>query len=96
MAKIVSKGGGREARRFVDVMQQIIKAKASLVPKYRASLLAAKETIVEAVHGDLYCSCWLSKEDVRWVKTKDWPGKNTMKRLHIELRETLKTSLWKY
>ena len=91
MAKILSKGGGWEARR-VDVMRHIIKAKAAAVPKYRAELLAAKETIVEAVHGDLYWSCGLSKEDVRWAETRDWPGENTMGKLHMELRESLRTS----
>ena len=49
-------------------MRHFIKAIAAAVLKYRAELLAAKETIVEAVHGDLYWSCGLSKEDVRWQK----------------------------
>ena len=91
MAKILPKGGGWEARR-VDVMRQIINMKAASVPEYRAALLTAKETIVEAVHGDLYWSCGLSKEDVRWAETRDWPGENTMGKLHMELREKLKTS----
>ena len=91
VAKILPKGGGWEATR-VDVMRHIIKPKAATVSKYRAELLAAKETIVEAVHGDLYWSCGLSKEDARWAETRDWPGENTMGGLHTELRESLKTS----
>ena len=76
----------------IEVMRNIIRSRAQQVPKYRQQLKSAKEIIVEAVPGDNFWSCGLSKEEVGWWNPRDWPGKNVMGRLHMELRDELESA----
>ena len=72
----------------VDMMRSIIKAKAEQVDEYRRDLLTSgKNIIAEAVPGEFFWSCGLSKESIK--QPEDWPGKNMMGKLHMELREKL-------
>ena len=72
-----------------DTMRVIIEAKSRDVPEYRSALLNSAEVIAEAVPGDTYWSCGLSKSDVIWTRRSRWPGRNVMGELHMELRERL-------
>ena len=70
----------------VDVMRDILLAKKQCVPEYRQKLLEVADTIiVEAVPGETFWSSGLSKEQVIWAD--EWPGKNIMGQLHMELTE---------
>ena len=73
----------------LEIMRVIIRAKSKCVPEYRRELLKSDDIIVEAVHGDNYWSCGLRTHDVPWAYKKDWPGKNIMGQLHMELRREL-------
>ena len=52
--------------------------------------MKAELIIVEAVPGDNFWPCGLSKEEVGWWNPENWPGKNIMGNLHMELREEVK------
>ena len=72
----------------VDAMRSIIKAKAEQVDEYRRDLLkSGKNIIAEAVPGEFFWSCGLGKESIR--QPEDWPGKNMMGKLHMELRKSV-------
>ena len=72
----------------VDAMRSIIKAKAEQVDEYRRDLLkSGKSIIAEAVPGEFFWSCGLGKESIR--QPEDWPGKNMMGKLHMELRKSV-------
>ena len=71
-------------------MKQIIRRKFECVPRYRHELMKAKLTIVEAVPGDNFWSCGLSKEEVGWWNPENWPGRNIMGNLHMELRDEVR------
>ena len=73
----------------LEIMRVIIRAKSKCVPEYRRELLKSDDIIVEAVHGDNYWSCGLRTHDVPWANENDWPGKNIMGQLHMELRREL-------
>ena len=72
----------------LEVMRVIIRAKSKCVPEIELELLKSDDIIVEAVHGDNYWSC-LRTHDVPWTNEKDWPGKNIMGQLHMELRREI-------
>ena len=74
----------------LEVMRQIIRRKYECVPRYRHELMKAELIIVEAVPGDNFWSCGLSKEEVGWWNPENWPGKNIMGNLHMELREEVR------
>ena len=44
----------------------------------------------EAVPGDNFWSSGLSKDQIPWTRASNWPGRNIMGTLHMELREQLK------
>ena len=74
----------------VYYMKQILQAKLKCVPEYKQLLLNSKGVIVEAVVGNYFWSCGLSKSDV--YKESDWTGQNMLGKLHMELREELQTT----
>ena len=78
-------------RAKLDIMREIITAKAEYVPEYKEALLSANQIIAEAVPDDCYWSSGLSKEEIVWVDTLNWPGHNVMGRLHMELREKIRS-----
>lgn len=73
----------------LDIMRDIIRAKAACVPEFRMELLKSQDKIVETVQGDYFWSCGLRKHEVFWTNEKDWPGKNVMGQLLMELRTEL-------
>ena len=76
----------------IDVMRDILIAKEKCVPEYRQHLLEAMDTlIVEAVPGDTFWSCGLSKDQLKW--TTHWPGKNIMGLLHMERAIAMKAHM---
>lgn len=76
-------------RRFF-VMQDILVAKSECVPEYRSFLLQSSGVLVEAVYGDKYWSSGLSRSEVFQTDPLQWPGKNMLGILHMQLRENLK------
>ena len=77
-------------RAKLDIMRDIIVAKAEYVPEYKEKLLSANQIIAEAVPDDFYWSSGLSKEEIVWVDDMNWPGQNVMGKLHMELREKIR------
>ena len=73
----------------IEIMRHIIRAKAKCVPEYRQELLRTREIIVEAVPGERFWSCGLSKEELKVTTPDEWPGANTMGKLHMELKEEI-------
>ena len=71
-------------------MKSILKCKLECVLDYKQLLLNSKGVIVEAVVNEGFWSSGLSKEKVFQRKSDDWPGKNMLGKLHMELREELR------
>lgn len=73
----------------LNVMRLIIRAKADQVVEYRRELLTSEQHVIaEAVPGEFFWSCGLPKERVH----ENWPGRNMMGQLHMELRNELRKS----
>ena len=66
----------------LEVMKQIIRRKYECVPRYRDELMKAKLTIVLVM--------WVVQGRSWLVKPENWPGKNIMGNLHMELREEMR------
>ena len=73
----------------VSIMRDILKSKLNCVSEYKQLLLHSKGVIAEAVPAERFWSCGLSKEGLFTTKSKHWPGKNKLGKLHMELREEL-------
>ena len=65
-------------------MKNILSAKLDCVREYKSLMLNSKGLIVEAVPGERFWSCGLSKADV--YQQRSWSGDNMMGKLHMELR----------
>ena len=77
----------------VEIMEDVLNVKLSNVPEYRQALLAAKPMIAEAVRGDLFWSTGLSMQHVLHVRQEKWPGFNMMGKLHMKMRNQLRSHL---
>lgn len=88
LSKEISTDEAWQANRL-NIMREIIRAKAKYVPEFREALLSSEKVIAEAVPRDMYWSCGLSKSEVKTTPQKDWPGENVMGQLLMELREEL-------
>ena len=76
----------------VNVMRDIIQAKADYCVEYREKLLACDGLIVEAVTSDLF---WAAGMDQKQLMKKDpsaWPGQNIMGGLHMKLRDSIRAN----
>lgn len=74
----------------VQVMKEILCEKAKQVPEFKAKLLDSKPlNMVEAVPGDYFWSCGLNKQDTLYTRKRNWPGKNTLGSLLMDLRAEL-------
>ena len=88
LAKQVRTDATWDAER-VEVMYDIIKAKARHVSEYRQALETSKAVIAEAVPFDKFWSAGLAADDLIWARKDKWPGQNQMGRLHMRLRMEL-------
>ena len=77
-----------EAR--VYIMRDILVQKLHCQESYRNLLLQTDAFIVEAVPGDKFWSCGLTKEEALRRNPSTYPGKNIMGQLHMEVREIAK------
>ncbi len=74
----------------VKVMKAIIKEKVIQVKGVRECLLATgNKVIAEAVPGDGFWSCGLSKTNATKTDPQHWPGKNVLGKLYMELRDEI-------
>ena len=79
--------------RKCPLFDRILAAKLLYCPEYARALLHSKEILAEAVPGDTYWSTGMSKEDIIYTKMEYWPGQNVMGKMHMKLREIVKTKL---
>ena len=71
----------------VGIMKSILKAKADQLEEVKDELLGTEDNIIaEAVVGDLFWSCGLTKEEASNTDPDHWPGQNVLGKLWMELR----------
>ena len=73
-----------------ETMKEILRVKLECVRDYKQLLLQSKGVLVEAVAGERFWSAGLSKSELFRVPEIDWPGRNELGKIHMELRTELK------
>ena len=73
----------------IDVMQEIITAKAQQVPEFRQSLMDSGESYLAEATFDKYWASGLSVEDTAKVNPKYFPGRNKLGLLLKDIRSKL-------
>ena len=73
-----------------ETMKEILRVKLECVREYKQLLLQSKGVLAEAVPGERFWSVGLSKSEVFRVPAADWPGRNELGNIHMELRAELK------
>lgn len=80
-------GGWDSAK--VEIMIEILAAKAYCVPEFQKALMSTEGVLVEAVPGSYFWSCGLNRENCKVTPQHYWPGKNIMGELLMDLRKKL-------
>ena len=76
----------------IDVMQEIITAKAQQVPEFRDSLINSGETYLAEATYDKFWASGLSVDDTPKVDPKYFPGSNNLGLILMDMRSKLQSS----
>ena len=93
LSKAISDEFSKEwENKSIDVMQEIITAKAQQVPEFRDSLINSGETYLAEASYDKFWASGLSVDDTPKVDPKYFPGSNNLGLILMDMRSKLHSS----